>query len=272
MTYFGVLLRFIGPPLAVLAVVTALDLLRGWRVPLAFRTWSPWTILLGHVLIALVYTTPWDNYLVANRVWWYEPALVTGLTLGWVPIEEYTFFVVQTLMAGLWLLFWMRHMAPSWKLADALHRTSFQEGPALRWVLVGIGGLSWAVWLVLLLAGWERGLYMSLIVVWFMPPILLQLGFGADILWHHRRLVFVGLAPPTLYLWLVDGLAIRSGTWTINPQNTVGLDLFGVLPIEEAIFFLVTNVLISFGIVLMLARESHQRAGLRTGKSRTRQE
>ncbi len=103
-------------------------------------------------------------------------------------------------------------------------------------------------------------------MVWFLPPILLQLGFGADILWHHRRLVSVALVPPTLYLWLVDGLAIRSGTWTINPQDTVGLDLFGVLPIEEATFFLVTNVLISFGIVLMLARESHQRAGLRTAQ------
>ena len=257
MTYFGVLLRFISPPLVLLIAVTIVDRVRGRRVPAAFRTWPPWAILLGHVLIALVYTTPWDNYLVANRVWWYEPALVTGLTLWWVPIEEYTFFVVQTLMGGLWVLFWMRRLAPSWKLG------SFHEGPALRWISAGVGGLLWAGGLILLLAGWTRGLYMSLIGVWFLPPVILQLGFGADILWHYRRLVAVALVPPTLYLWLVDGLAIRSGTWTINPQDTVGLDLFGVLPIEEATFFLVTNVLISFGIVLMLAQESHQRAGLR---------
>ena len=44
--------------------------------------------LAAHVGMAVVYTTPWDNYLVATRVWWYDPALVTGLTLGWVPIEE----------------------------------------------------------------------------------------------------------------------------------------------------------------------------------------
>jgi lycopene cyclase domain-containing protein len=261
MTYFGILLRFIGPPLAILAAATLVDVQRGRRVSPAFRTWPPWIILLGHVLIALVYTTPWDNYLVATGVWWYNPALVTGLTLGWVPIEEYTFFVVQTLMGGLWVLFWMRRLTPSWKLG------SFQEGsegPALRWILTGTGGLLWVVWLVLLLAGWTRGLYMSLILFWFLPPILLQLGFGADILWHYRRLVSIALVPPTLYLWLVDGLAIRSGTWTINPQDTVGVDWFGVLPIEEATFFLLTNVLISFGMVLMLARESHQRAGLQS--------
>ena len=56
------------------------------------------------VLIAVAYTTPWDNYLVATNVWWYDESLVTGLKLGWVPIEEYTFFVLQTLMTGLWTL------------------------------------------------------------------------------------------------------------------------------------------------------------------------
>ena len=61
-------------------------------------------------IIALLYTTPWDNYLVATGVWWYDPALVTGLTLGWVPIEEYTFFILQTLLAGLWLAFLARRL------------------------------------------------------------------------------------------------------------------------------------------------------------------
>ena len=258
MTYWGVLLRYIGPPLVLLIAGTIADRVRGRRIPLPFRTWPAWAVLGGHVLIALVYTTPWDNYLVANRVWWYQPELVTGITLGWVPIEEYTFFVVQTLLSGLWLLYWMRRLAPPAR--------PFLPRAALRWLSAAVGGLLWMVCLILLLAGWTRGLYMSLIAIWFLPPIMPQLAFGADILWHHRRLVAIALVPPTLYLWLVDALAIRSGTWTINPQDTVGLDFLGVLPVEEAAFFGVTNVLISFGIVLMLARESHQRARLRTGQ------
>ena len=261
MTYFGVLLRFIAPPLIVLGGITIVDLRRGRRVPPSFRTWSPWAILFGHVGIALAYTTPWDNYLVANRVWWYEPSLVTGITLGWVPIEEYTFFVVQTLMSGLWLLFWMRRAPEPAQVAPTRN--------ALRWISGGIGGVLWIAWLALLLSGWERGTYMALLLVWALPPILLQLGFGADILWHHRRLLLIGLLPPFLYLCLVDGIAIFGGTWTINPQNTVGLDAFGVLPLEEITFFLLTNVLIVFGITLMLARESHVRARLRkTGEDR----
>ena len=253
MTYFGVLLRFIGPPLVLLAALALWDRRRGRRVPAWFDTWPPWAILWGHVLIALVWTTPWDNYLVATRVWWYDPALVTGLTLGWVPIEEYTFFVVQTLMAGLWLLTWMRRLpAP---------RAAFRARNRLRWgVTIGVA-LIWVLSLVLLLAGLERARYMSLIMVWFLPPVLIQLGFGADILWHHRRMVLLGFLPPFLYLCLVDYLAIASGTWIISPQATLGLDLLHVLPLEEITFFLMTSVVISLGMVLMLARESHERAG-----------
>jgi lycopene cyclase domain-containing protein len=258
MTYFGVLLRFVGPPLAILAAITAYDLPRDKRVPPQYRTWPAWAVLLGHVAIALIYTTPWDNYLVANRVWWYDPLLVTGIVFGWVPIEEYTFFVVQTLMTGLWLWLWMRRIPPP--------QTRFTAMPMARWVTAGLVGITWVVWLILLLAGWRRGWYMELLLVWFLPPIILQLGFGADILWHHRRLVLVGLVPPFVYLCVVDAIAIHSGTWSINPANTVGLDLFGVLPLEEITFFLLTNVLISFGMTLMLAQESHVRANTRVGR------
>jgi lycopene beta-cyclase len=60
-------------------------------------------------VIAVVYTTPWDNYLVATRVWYYDPKLILGWVIGYVPIEEYSFFVLQTFLTGLlgiWL--WRR--------------------------------------------------------------------------------------------------------------------------------------------------------------------
>jgi len=251
MTYFGVLLRFVGIPLLFLTLITAYDARKGRGLPHPFRAFPAWLALLGHVIVALAYTTPWDNYLVATSVWWYDPALVTGLTLGWVPIEEYTFFVAQTLMTGLWLFLWMRRASAG------------SHSPALRGELrplaAGVTGLFWAMWLVLLLVGWQAGRYMALILVWALPPIMLQLAFGADILWRYRRLAFLGIVPPTLYLWLVDGLAIRSGTWTISPGHIVGVHLIGILPLEEAVFFLVTNTLVVFGILLIMAQESHRR-------------
>ena len=53
-------------------------------------------------------------------------------------------------------------------------------------------------------------------------------------------------------------IAISGGVWTISTSQTLRINI-GPLPIEEMVFFLVTNMMISFGIILMLAPESHAR-------------
>jgi lycopene cyclase domain-containing protein len=60
--------------------------------------------MLGMAIVALVYTTPWDNAIIAMGVWRYDPTLVWGITLGWVPLEEYLFYILQTILTGLILL------------------------------------------------------------------------------------------------------------------------------------------------------------------------
>lgn len=70
-------------------------------------------LVLGALVFAAVaYTTPWDNYLVATRVWYYDPGLVVNFVIGYVPIEEYTFFILQTLMTGFFALWLWRRMYP----------------------------------------------------------------------------------------------------------------------------------------------------------------
>ncbi len=250
MTYFGVLGTFILPPLVVLLILVPRDV---WRGKAASRL--PYAAVLLHVLIAVLYTTPWDNYLVATGVWWYDPALVTGLRIGWVPIEEYTFFVVQTLLTGLWTVELMRWLRPA---PNFRPNSSFRAGATM------LAGLLWLGALVILLSGWQPGRYLALILVWALLPLALQLAYGADILLANVRLLAAAIIPPTLYLWLVDALAITDGTWTINPAQTTGFRL-GPLPVEEMLFFLMTNVIIVYGITLMLSPAgAHRFAGLRT--------
>jgi lycopene cyclase domain-containing protein len=124
---------------------------------------------------------------------------------------------------------------------------------------VALLGIAWLVTVVILIVDWNPGTYLALELVWALPPIALQLGFGADILWRYRRLVFLSIVPLTLYLSFADALAINWGTWTIDPAQSLNIYLGGVLPIEEFIFFLLTNVLITFGITLVLAEASHRR-------------
>ena len=95
-----------------------------------------------------------------------------------------------------------------------------------------------------------EGLYMGLILVWASPFVLL--------LWTlaHQLIIelplsntLVPITLPTLYLWIVDTLALRRGTWVIETGTKIGIHLWEGLEVEEAVFFLVTNVLIVFGLI-----------------------
>lgn len=250
LTYFNSLALFLTPPLLILGIFIPRDLWR-WLIQRNTRVdWKIYAVILIHILIALVYTTPWDNYLVANGVWWYHPLRVTGIRLGYVPIEEYIFFVLQTLMTGLWTVCILRYFSP---LSQDNHSNSkLRFSSAILAFIVG------TISLVLWLSGWKPFTYLGLILIWAIPPILLQLIFGADILWLNRRLLVLAISIPTCYLWIMDYVSIQTGIWAIDPAQTTGL-MLGVLPLEEMVFFLLTNVIIGFGITLMLAPQSLHR-------------
>lgn len=258
MTYFAFLGWFIGIPLVFLLLVSWWDGRNGRTLPLSLGSWPPAFVIGAHVVVALLYTTPWDNYLVATGVWWYNPALVTGLVLGWVPIEEYTFFVVQTIFTSLWLLFLARRWA-----AEA-PSVMPDNGYAMRIGATAVVGAIWLGSVILLASGWQPGTYLGLELVWALPPVIIQMAFGADILWSYRRIIAWGIGLPTLYLSLTDTVALTGGTWVIDPAQSTGL-FIGSLPIEELVFFFLTNTLVVLGTVLVLARASQARAphGLR---------
>ncbi|HNO31899.1 MAG TPA: lycopene cyclase domain-containing protein, partial [Anaerolineales bacterium] len=110
MTYFGFLLRFLVLPIAIFLVITWWDNKHNRPTPGFNDGKAVWIGILVHIILAVAYTTPWDNYLVATGVWYYNPDLVTGIVLGYVPIEEYTFFVLETILAGLWWWFLVRRL------------------------------------------------------------------------------------------------------------------------------------------------------------------
>ena len=251
MTYFGFLFRFLVVPILILLGVAFYDHRRGKQAPLSLRNWPAWAAIGLHAIIAFIYTTPWDNYLVATNVWWYDINLVSGIVWGWVPIEEYTFFVLQPILGGLWILLLARYLPVQNPLPPLR--------PWLRPLSLLLILLVWLSAALILVTGWRPGTYLALELTWALLPIALQLGFGADILWRYRRLVVWTIIPLTLYLSAADALAIESGTWTIDPQQSLNFLLGGILPVEEFLFFLLTNMLISFGVVLVIARDSQER-------------
>lgn len=250
MTYFGFLLRFLVIPTLGLLFLTYRDARRFAPMQYFQNGRTVWGIIALHIAIAVIYTTPWDNYLVATGVWTYNPALVSGIVLGYVPLEEYLFFVLETLLAGLW---W-------WFLARRLPEPcSLRPSKIGRLVAFGVLFLGWMGSAFLLFGGEMRWTYLSIILFWALPAIFPQFLIGADILWHYRKLVALGISIPATYLSLMDIVALRATTWSISPLHTTGVLFFGILPLEEVLFFFITNVLIIFGMTLILSNYCRER-------------
>ncbi len=92
MTYPRFLGLFLALPLAVLLVL--------WWKDTVMRL--PWRSVLPLLLVVYLATTPWDSVAVKHGLWDFPEGKTWGIRLGWLPLEEYLFFGLQTLLTGLW--------------------------------------------------------------------------------------------------------------------------------------------------------------------------
>lgn len=202
------------------------------------------------ITIAVVSTIPWDSYLIRTGVWSYPADVIIGPTLYDIPLEEVFFFVIQTFNTTLLYLLASKPVLKEIYLV----KESKDNRATGRWrytkiagqLFIGLGIRNAWHWV----QANDARTYLGLILIWALPFILL--------LWSLAYQLIIGLpwtttvlpiAAPTVYLWVVDTLALRRGTWVISAGTKTGWELWPSLEIEEAIFFLLTNVLIVFGLV-----------------------
>jgi 15-cis-phytoene synthase/lycopene beta-cyclase len=67
--------------------------------------------LLFLCVVAIVTASIWDNYIVYHNAWWYCPTCVTAV-IGYVPLEEYMFFIIMTAITVHFTSFVMRWELP----------------------------------------------------------------------------------------------------------------------------------------------------------------
>ena len=173
-----------------------------------------WRTLLLFPLIPLIYTTPWDNYLVFKEVWYYPPQRVLGRIL-YVPYEEYAFFLLQTLMTSLLLYALLRRGGPA---RVSVHPWLTRWGLSGLWLGVAFAG-------VVMLRS-EPTFYLGLILAWAAPVLAGLSAFGGDLVLGRPRLFWWATLPPTLYLWATDLFAIHAGIWGISKRYTLGWNLW----------------------------------------------
>ena len=74
-----------------------------------------------------------------------------------------------------------------------------------------------------------RLFYLSAILVWISPVLALLTGLGAKV---DLEGDWIAWAVGTGYLWMVDTIAIRAGSWAIDGERTLGIFLWRGLPVE----------------------------------------
>ena len=209
---------------------------------LAYPAWSfhDTLITLGLCLIVIIFTTPWDNWAVKRNLWNFPKNRI--LFRVWhCPIEEYLFFLTQTIQACL--------------LADIL-RYSFFKGaffskpePHYQWAAAL--ALAW-----LLLFFLFRNLsfpkfltYLRHLLFWMLPIIFFQWTMGG--IWIQQPvLIFTTAFVLGTLLVVFDSIAINQGLWFFDETQTLNIKFLRLIPIEEILFFYLTTLMVIQGFLL----------------------
>lgn len=118
--------------------------------------------------------------------------------------------------------------------------------------------------------------YVVYLTMYALPLLMLQLA-GLAFLYRRETVRVLGaILPPALVVtaWLTfaDHFAITAGVWRFDSSRLLGWKL-GAVPIEEALFFLFTNLLVACGIALLVSRPKvNSASGAAAQNVRDRQE
>lgn len=100
--------------------------------------------------------------------------------------------------------------------------------------------------------------YLLFLLGWAGPVLVLHWLAGGPELRKRWRALALATLLSTLYLSAADRFALGSGIWRISPDRSLGVFLFG-LPLEEFLFFLITNLMVAQSIVLLATPELNLR-------------
>ena len=237
MTYLRFHLIFNLPLLVVLAAMTG-------TVPWTAGEVEAFALVL---LAVMIFTTPWDNLAAKWGIWGFPREKFTA-RIGFLPVEEYAFFLLQSanVMLAVRACF---HFFPDW-----LSGVETEVG-AFLWICLVASIIPWIM--IAFALRWLRrkaGTRVNYAVhlAWFLPVIYSQWVLANALFQDHTGLLVLITMMFGIYYTLADLVAVRGGTWYFDEKQITGLKLAGVLPWEEIAFFFLTSLLVAQSYLLLL--------------------
>lgn len=192
-----------------------------------------WLLVVS--IIAFIATSGWDNYAVYCGIWHFPEDKTLGIKLFYVPVEEYLFFFLQTFSTGLVQLFFIKkNIDTNFKKSTFLLTPLlfFQTNEILK---LPFGNLN----------------YLFHLFSWGGFFILIQIIAGRNKIFKNISLIAFPSLIMTLYFSAADSISIGQGIWEFDALQTTGIRIHNI-PLEEILFFLVTNTLITEAMILFL--------------------
>ena len=196
------------------------------------RTQTDTLGLIIHLIIAVLYTVPWDNYLIKNGIWYYDDKLITD-TIFLIPIGEYIFILLQTTLICLTI-------SPATFIYNK--NTCFKYSS--KGLFIGLLFLLSSIVLMF----FTNSLYLSLILLWASAPFTVQLSIGFNVLKDNISVISKYCFLFTIYFSIIDSYALGK-IWFIAERTSLGINI-GNIPIEEIIFFCCTSLFVLNGMCL----------------------
>jgi lycopene cyclase domain-containing protein len=198
--------------------------------------------------IVMAFTTPWDNHAVAKGIWGFPRERFT-LKCWHLPVEEYAFFVIESLQV-MALVSGLARLFPDLASSD----------PPQAWVDPARGLLLSGFFIPWACLGWRHGKRVSgtrwhyawHLLYWFVPVLFLQWVVGGHILWPRLGLVLAAAGLVGTWLSFADWIAVKQGIWFFDENQISGWKCFRVLPWEEVAFFYLTAWLVAQSYLLFL--------------------
>jgi lycopene cyclase domain-containing protein len=212
--------------------------------------WSPQILGPAAVilLVVVVFTSPWDNFAVAKGIWGF-PRNRYRFSVGYLPIEEYLFFIWESLQAMALTVFFLNVLGPFSSIDTDWSLTSLPFFICL--------GVTFGLWAVLGLT-WGRGKgrskahYAWHLIYWFAPIFALHWLVGWNILLPRWPVVVLVTLVVGTVLSVADFWAVRKGIWFFDEKQITGHKIRGLLPWEEVAFFYLTALIVSQSLIIVL--------------------
>ena len=237
MTYLRFHLIFNLPILIILAAMTGT---------------VPWTSAeleaAGLVLLAvMIFTSPWDNLAAKWGIWGF-PRAKYSVRIGYLPVEEYAFFLLQSanVMLAVRACF---HFVPDWQTGQetglGIITLICLAASVIPWIFIAIN-------LRRLRRKAGPRVNYAVHLAWFLPVIYTQWVLAPFLFFEHLSLLLLTTVAFGVYYTLADLAAVRAGTWFFDEKQITGVKLGGVLPWEEIAFFFLTSLLVAQSYLLLL--------------------